>query len=405
MNILMLTSVYPQPDDGDFKTTATVEYFCKEWSRQGHRVIVIHNGSKFPTPIYYIPNQIRSFLEKEMQIQFPRHASRHDIYREENDVKIYRKNMFKYKPHGSYSDEDIQKQGEKIISIIDSENFIPDVIIGHWANPQVPLLSWLKRNYKGNYRTAIVFHNDCYEADVRRYLLNKFIRDIDAIGCRNKMFGEIIKKNLNLSKQPFLCYSGIPNQIVKDTDIQRIISEKESNTIIYVGRLVKYKKVDAIIDGLAKTKNTLHLEIVGEGSDKQIVIENINKYGLMDRINIIDQLKRDEVFRKMASKECFTMISENEVFGMVYLEAMLMGCITIASRGCALDGIIEDGVNGFLCEAGNPDELASIYDRIATLSTYEKQEIMINAYETAKMYSDENVAEKYLIDIQTWNNF
>ena len=42
------------------------------------------------------------------------------------------------------------------------------------------------------------------------------------------------------------------------------------------------------------------------------------------------------------------MISQGEAFGLVYLEAMARGCITIASRGEGFDGIIKDGINGFL---------------------------------------------------------
>ena len=54
------------------------------------------------------------------------------------------------------------------------------------------------------------------------------------------------------------------------------------------------------------------------------------------------------------------MISKEETFGLVYLEAMSMGCITIASKNEGMEGIIIDGENGFLCTAGDDDELASI---------------------------------------------
>ena len=42
------------------------------------------------------------------------------------------------------------------------------------------------------------------------------------------------------------------------------------------------------------------------------------------------------------------MISKNEAFGLVYLEAMLAGCIVASRNG--IDGIIIDGYNGFLCD-------------------------------------------------------
>ena len=46
-----------------------------------------------------------------------------------------------------------------------------------------------------------------------------------------------------------------------------------------------------------------------------------------------------------------------KTFGLVYLEAMARGCITVASRDEGFDGIIQDGVNGFLCKSGDETEL------------------------------------------------
>ncbi len=47
------------------------------------------------------------------------------------------------------------------------------------------------------------------------------------------------------------------------------------------------------------------------------------------------------------------MNSRNEAFGLVYFEAMARGCIIITSRKEGFDGIIQDGVNGFLFKASD----------------------------------------------------
>lgn len=92
----------------------------------------------------------------------------------------------------------------------------------------------------------------------------------------------------------------------------------------------------------------------------------------------------------------FVMMSKNETFGLVYLEAMARGCITIASKREGFDGIIEDGVNGFLCEAGDPVDLASIITRIKGMSSNELWVISQKAMKTATTLTDENVAETYM---------
>ena len=90
------------------------------------------------------------------------------------------------------------------------------------------------------------------------------------------------------------------------------------------------------------------------------------------------------------------MISKYEVFGLVYLEAMARGCITIASRDEGMEGIIEDGVNGFLCEAGDTKELSDIIRRINKLTQSEKEKMSKEARKTAEKLSDYNVAKRYI---------
>ena len=98
------------------------------------------------------------------------------------------------------------------------------------------------------------------------------------------------------------------------------------------------------------------------------------------------------------------MISANETFGLVYLEAMSVGCITIASRNEGFDGIIKDGVNGFLCEAGNVNELQTIIDRIVEMTPEELQRISNNAIQTAQNMTDKIVAKQYIMNLENLIN-
>ena len=90
------------------------------------------------------------------------------------------------------------------------------------------------------------------------------------------------------------------------------------------------------------------------------------------------------------------MISSTEIFGLVYLEAMALGLIPIGSRNEGIDGVIRDGENGFLCKAGDVDELTSILERIKKMPSEEISKISIYAKKTAFDYSDESVAKRYL---------
>ena len=93
------------------------------------------------------------------------------------------------------------------------------------------------------------------------------------------------------------------------------------------------------------------------------------------------------------------MISKDEAFGLVYLEAMGAGCIVIAAKNEGFDGIIEHGVNGFLCTAGDSDELTKLISHINQLSVQELNLISNNAINTAHLLTDDIVARNYLISV------
>ena len=101
----------------------------------------------------------------------------------------------------------------------------------------------------------------------------------------------------------------------------------------------------------------------------------------------------------MHEADVFTMVSRDEAFGLVYLEAMIEGCITVGSVQEGIDGIIHNGQNGFLCTAGNPDELAQIYRSIFDMAKDERAAMSRLAYQTARELSNSAVAGRYLRDV------
>lgn len=102
----------------------------------------------------------------------------------------------------------------------------------------------------------------------------------------------------------------------------------------------------------------------------------------------------------MHQADVFCMISHDETFGLVYIEAMAAGCITIASREDGFDGIIKDGDNGFLCEAGNVEELTSIINKISNLDRSDLKRISENAIKTANEMTDSKVSASYIKDVE-----
>src|SRR5690606_22829376 len=126
-------------------------------------------------------------------------------------VKVSRFPIQKKYPHADYSDKELNKQFLKIVKKLEENAFYPDVIIGHWESPQIPLVAMLKEHY--NAKSAIVLHLFYKAYILKNNKINRYIDDlkkIDAIGFRSKILQQQFEQEFWKPQQSFICYSGIP---------------------------------------------------------------------------------------------------------------------------------------------------------------------------------------------------
>lgn len=399
MRILMLTSVYKDQSLGNKDTsTNIVNSFVKEWTKQGHEVIVIHNSHCYPRFIHEIPAKLKKSLASKMGFAISEYNAVMAKEFLDNGVKVFRLPIKKYIPHSQPTMGAIYKQVSKIITICRKENFKPDVITGHWASPQMEIISELKKVY--NCKTAVVLHGTGY-INSKKFNATEYLKNIDSLGARSLSQAKQIKEILKLEELPFVCNSGVPDEYLKEYKLN-IDKYKNIRTwnITYVGRLVSYKNIDATINALSKIKDVnWEFNIVGDGASRPELEELVRKLNLTEKVHFIGRVPREQVMKILKDTHIFVMISTNEIFGLVYLEAMAASCLTIASKDGGVDGIISDNENGFLCHEADDNELKQILENIME-SNYESLIQMVNrGYKTVQNYSDYKVAEKYLSDI------
>jgi glycosyltransferase involved in cell wall biosynthesis len=390
MKILVLTSVYPSLESV-LGFTPVVHYFAKEWVKQGHDVKIIHHQTQFPFFFYWLPTFLQNHFESKFGFKFP---ERKMITNKEyilDGVPVHRMLMYRIFPFAKFSATVIKKQIHKILLLNAKGHFIPDVILSHWSYPQLPIMIKLKEEY--NCPCSLVLHG----VDIK-YLPENLIKNLDAVGFRSM---PIKNTFLNVSKvipkKIFMCYSGIKDEYFSKTHSHSF--NVFTKRLLYVGALIKRKHVDSIIRMLPSVYDQdcdYLLEIVGYGPEENNLKTLVKDMHLSSKVHFLNKIDRDQVLVKMQENECFIMISSHETFGLVYLEAMSQGCIVIASKNEGIDGIIVNGINGFLCHAGNNNELGEIIIHINQLSIEERKKISQNAIQTATSLKESTVAYNYL---------
>lgn len=395
-NILMVTQEYPAADN-EKEFTPVVHFFTKEWVKQGYRVVVLNMPTNFPSLLYSVARLARRRLESKAGTNF-RTYKLSEVDYELDGVRVARIPLRKVKPHGRFSQKEMKSGVEKAVSFCKKENFKPDVIIGHWVNPSAEIMLGLKKVY--SVPCALVMHDTGTDF---RHIYQKeqkeMFKEIDCWGFRSLPIKRNFEKIYGKQDKEFVCFSGVPEEYIA-RDVKRDFTEIKR--FLFVGLLLKRKHPFEYLQALDRSEvQDFTLDIIGQGDEAAPIKQYVKEHPeLTERVKLWGRISRNEVSRMMQQSDVFCMISNNETFGLVYIEAMAAGCITIASRNEGFDGIIIDGENGFLCEAGNIDELTSIINKINKMGKAELNRISENAIKTAKQMTDSNVAASYINDIE-----
>ena len=183
----------------------------------------------------------------------------------------------------------------------------------------------------------------------------------------------------------------IPNP---NRDHQYVKVEKEK-VILYMGRLIKSKRVDLLLDIFSKIDNpNWKLWIVGDGPQKEILEKQLSELDCKDSITIFGAQKNIDEFYSKAKIFAFTSISEG--FPNVLIEALsfALPCVCFDCVAGPSD-IIENNQNGFLIPLL---DTAMFQEKLSLLITDQelRNTISENALASSEKYDVKIISEQFL---------
>ena len=138
--------------------------------------------------------------------------------------------------------------------------------------------------------------------------------------------------------------------------------EKMAFTVNQAGSLIERKKTHITIQAFSLLKEKYPqaiLTIIGQGEEEQTLKNLCIQLNISDRVKFLGQMSNEQVMDMMSRSQFFVMPSVREGFGVVYLEAMASGCITIGTEGEGIADLIVSGQNGFLVPPNDPVSIAN----------------------------------------------
>lgn len=178
-------------------------------------------------------------------------------------------------------------------------------------------------------------------------------------------------------------------------------SNLSDERIVSVGRLSKEKGFLDLID-VFKIVNKFypnwHLDIIGDGTDKEKIQNKINQYNLNKNITLHGFQNKDYINKVLEKSSIYTMCSFTEAFPVVLLEASSFGipCIAFDCASGAKE-IIKDNWDGYLVENRDKEKMAK---RIGCLIKNKNRRVIMGNNSLKKSFDyKEEIIKKQWIEI------
>ncbi len=194
---------------------------------------------------------------------------------------------------------------------------------------------------------------------------------------------------------------GIKQPVFKRKNRKEFDLDSDDIVFVTIGRLIKRKNLDDIIEILARLKHHYKIKflIVGEGPERAHLEELTREYDLKGVVRMMGNVSDEVKFQLLHLSDCYLSTALHEGFGLVFLEAMECGLPVICyNRGGQNDFLINKKT-GFLVEL---DDKNAFQDRIIELiqNPDMKDEISYYNKNLVKKYYISTCAERYISTFQ-----
>lgn len=140
-------------------------------------------------------------------------------------------------------------------------------------------------------------------------------------------------------------------------------------TIVYAGRLQRYKSVDVVLRALALLRDRgtpIHIRIAGQGEDRQRLDSLVDSLAMRDLVTFEGYVTEEEKRELMRRAWANVYPSPKEGWGISNIEAAACGTPSLASDAPGLRESVVDGVSGYLVPHGDIRKWAEALDRLAS---------------------------------------
>jgi glycosyltransferase involved in cell wall biosynthesis len=163
-------------------------------------------------------------------------------------------------------------------------------------------------------------------------------------------------------------YNSIPTNLVRLAAEDRgTAPERPAWDGLFVGKLIERKGGDVLLDAAARVAREfpdLRLALAGSGEEEGPWREQARRLGIGDNVVFLGELRRGDLLDAYRRARVIVAPSRAEGLPLILFESQWLGVPTVATAVGGIPELVEDGENGFLVPADDPEATAAAWLRL-----------------------------------------
>ncbi|MFB5194548.1 N-acetyl-alpha-D-glucosaminyl L-malate synthase BshA [Neobacillus sp. KR4-4] len=316
----------------------------------------------------------------------------HNIYYHQVEVNQY--SLFQYPPY------DIAL-ASKMAEVANREKL--DLLHVHYAIPHAVCAILAKQMSHRDFKIVTTLHG----TDITVLGYDPSLTDAIKFGIEKSDVVTAVSNSLvnqtydliNPDKTIETVYNFIDDRVYKKTDAHGLKSDFEirenEKVIIHVSNFRPVKRVKDVVKSFSKIASAMpaKLLLVGDGPEMTIVCKLVRELGLEDQVIFLG--KQESLEELYSISDLMLLLSEKESFGLVALEAMACGVPCIGTNVGGVPEVINHGVNGFICEVGDIEDISSRALAVLNDAKLHQQFSQQSIYTAKTKFKADQIVEQY----------
>jgi len=179
-------------------------------------------------------------------------------------------------------------------------------------------------------------------------------------------------------------------------DLKPAAKRFQRPTLVYLGRLKRYKRVDLVLTAVARLRDRaidMELIVAGRGDARAALEATVGELGISDRVRFAGFVSEQQKAELLSRSWAHVLTSPKEGWGIVSMEASACGTPTVASDSPGLRETVRDGETGYVVPHGDVEALANALLRVT--EPQNRDRLGRAARSMAEEYSWEAIADAF----------